>query len=309
MASGTFTTDVPALIPEVVEPGIREVFYEYTSIMQAFPPRPGGQNGKVEWDLGDEGTDNAQTTSEGAALPDANIDKTLTLTQNIQVYDVVAKVTQETLDNSGEHGIDPWTWSTDRAARRLSSKANTTLISEFESAVSSTGTYGGKTRTSHSTALVSYEESTTDSLSYDYMATMMRTLMDANRGVEWGELRIYMSPTLLFRYGKVANQSGTVARATNRQVGATSDAGLVFGANGGTPEFEGVPIVPVVGMTSSTVVMGPGGMVDECKIAEQYGPRIMPLGKVARDNRAVIDCAYKLRIRQPALWGKLTNKS
>ena len=67
--------------------------------------------------------------------------------------------------------------------------------------------------------------------------------------------------------------------------------------------------VTMVGMTSTTVIMGPGGLPGECTVDEGVAPRIAPLGKVARDHRALIDCEYQIWVRQPALWGKLTNKS
>jgi len=309
MTTGTTQTPLTELVPDLQEPGVRSVFKAKNAIMNTFSPQPGASNGTVKWILGDIGTDNAETTSEGATLPDPNVSETMELSIATQTYDVVAKVTQEAIDRATDQGINAWTYALNEAAIRLGNKANVTMMTEFESAVDSTGAYGGLTRTSYPEALVSYKESTTDSLSDAYLEAMMLALMDGDRQVDWSDLRLYMSPTMLFKYGNLANQSTTFARSTNRQVGGKSDAGLVFSTTGDIPSYNGVPIVVMNGMTATTIIMGPGGMAGEGKTVEEYGPRIKPLGKVDRTERAVIDCSYKFRIKQPALWGKLTNKS
>jgi len=306
--AGTTTSNIPALIVEDYEPGIRETFYEYTAIMKAFPPSQATSGNKETWKFRPVGTDNSQATTEGAPAPSPNVTGAQNLEISKQAFDVVAMLTHEGIDYTNVGG-DPWANELSSATKRLMSKVNTTLMSSFEAAIAAGSTYGGKTRTDYSQALVSYAETSSDSLTLQYIETMVRTLTDADRGNDMSDLALYMSPTLMWKYGKLANQSTGIARSTNREVGGKSDGGVVYTVTGDTPSFEGIPIIPMIGMTATTVVCGPGLSADEVKVAETAGPRLWDIGKVARDHRALIDCDYVLRVKQPALWGTLTNKS
>ena len=310
----TALAQVPALIPKLYEPGIRDAFYSNVSMFKEWPPTPGVEGGVERWPMGTDGTDNSRATSEGGTIPSSNIDEAIDLELTQQPYEVVAELTHETMADARRDGIDPWLWSLMRQTKYLIAKVNTTLLAEFEAALIATGNYAGKTRTSYSSALVSYLEATVTALTYDYLATMMRTLLDSKNN-EYGDLALYLSPTGLFRYAKVAHLSTPVARVVHSSSEQKTDAGLVYTINGEPPSFEGLPIHVMAGMTATTFIMGPGLVPGEVKNAEAKQPdgssglKIWPLAKVRRTERALIDGRWKNRVKQPALWGQLTGKS
>lgn len=312
--AGTTVAAVPALVPELYEPGIRDSFYSSTAVFDQWKPQKAVEGGNERWPMGTDGTDYARATTEGGTPPNSNVDSAIKLYVALQAFEVVAELTHESQADARRDGIDPWLWSINRQMKYLIAKVNTTLLATWEASIAPSGTYAGQTRTSYSSALVSGAEATTASLTYDYLATALRTCLDSKNN-ELKDLALYCSPTGLFRYAKVANLSTPVARVISRDASQPSDAGMVFTINGQPPSFESIPIKVVNGMTTTTFIMGPGLVPGEVKVAEgmnpdgSYGPKIYPLAKDGRTDKALIDCRYQIRTKQPALWYILTNKS
>lgn len=312
--AGTTVSAVPALIPTLYEPGIRDSFFSSTEIFKQWAPTKAVDGGYDRWPMGTDGTDYARATTEGGTLPNSNVDSAIKLEIALTAFEVVAEMTHEAQADARRDGIDPWLWSISRATKYLIAKVNSTLLTTFEAAIAAASTYGGQTRTSYTSALVSGAEATSASLTYDYLATALRTCLDSTNN-EYRDLALYLSPTGLFRYAKVANLSTPVARTVTRSADQRTDAGLVYTINGEPPSFEGIPIRVINGMTSTTYIIGPGLKPGEVKVAEgmnpdgSYGPKLYPLAKDGRTDKALIDCRYQVRVTQPALWYKLTNKS
>jgi len=302
------TTGSPALLTEVYLPGVTEVFYANSAMFDVFPKIMNPVNSSITWAMVNEGTNYAATTSEGGSAPSANVRSDIKLAVSKQAFQVVSEVTHELQYQSDPSKIsDVWADTLSKDARLLADIINTTLLSTFESAIAATGSYGGQTRTSYSDGLVSYASSTTKALSVDDIETMVRTLIDANRGVRRSDLMIFASPTLVSQYAKASNNSFDAVRQQIRMQGDKVDGG--YGVGSGVTH-DGIPFVAMAEMTATSVICGPQLNPEfrgEIHVSRDIS--ISPLGKVARADRALIDADMQFICKAPGKWGVLTNRS
>ena len=302
--AGTTTSGIPALIPEIYTPIMRATYYANNFPYEHWGVSTPPKGSYVYWKLQTDGTQSAEATTESASAPTANVASVIQMKIAKQSFQVVAQITHEGVDFADTSMGDPWALAIKHATDDLKDTASTTMITAFEAAIAATGTYGGQTRTSYSSALVSGADSTSEALSISDMSTALRTCTDADRAVPMSELAWYMSPTLGMTYAKISNQNVDTIRSISRMQGDPVDGGYGFGFSG--MNFNGVPIYLVPDMTSTSAFLGPRRDV---KIWETVAPRIKPLGDTDRSYKALIDTTVNLTVTQPALWYVLTNKS
>ena len=302
--SGTTLSGIAALNPEIYTPIMRATYYSNNFPYEHWGVSTPPKGDYVYWRLATDGTQSGEATTEGASAPTANVASVIQMKIAKQSFQVQAQITHEAVDFADTSMGDPWALAIKHATDDLKDTASTTMLTALEAAISATGSYGGQTRTSYTSALVSGADSTSEALSISDMSTALRTVTDADRAVPMDQLAWYMSPTLGMTYAKISNQNVDTIRSITRAQGAPVDGGYGYGFSG--MNFNGVPIFLVPDMTSTTALLGPR---NDVKVWEAVPPRIKPLGDTDRSYKALIDTTVNITVTQPALWYKLTNKT
>lgn len=289
------------VLPQEFLDQIIYAFYVNSTAFKAFgsPEDWANRGNNVNWtvDIGTS-TNNGTSVSEGGALPAANDSAMAEAAVALSTYATKGTITDQVIwravNGTGNS-------ETEKRKNELINAVNSGLMSLFEASVDSTGSYGGLTRSSYASALVSGESTYgAGSIAASNLETAiewLQTSTDGGRNVTALEdMVILAESTPYFDILKFCEPSTSHVQQDG------SDFGTLY-SGGKVRTFNSIPVVHGIGLTSGNVFIGSSKVVSNY---ESITPQLRPL-----DNEGILQTVYSvvwdgcLVNKEPAQWYKL----
>lgn len=146
---------------------------------------------------------------------------------------------------------------------------NATFISDLEAQIDSAGTYSDAALTRSTYSLASYEkDASSTAITLDMLDDTIEALMSSTYGAsELSDLLFLAPPNQVRKIGDLQSRTvGTTIVGSNLGMNADSqsmspvDAGMIFR----TSTYNGIPIIPVRGMTTTNILLVKKGTLKRC---------------------------------------------
>jgi hypothetical protein len=288
------------LINEVLLPKVQSTFFANNALFGIWSPVPHRGGDSVDWAISyGPSTDYSATYSEGDPAPNPNIETILKGTVSKQPFQVAASISKVALDYMADNKLgvsDPVMMDLELKTKQLLNTVNTTLLASLESAVDSTGSYGGNALATY-TALQSYESAVSGALTLSALEDMYEALIDNDRGVS-PESIITLAPV-----NQGTNYSRLSAGASNFPFNHSSGSPIDGGRQISGMTFNARPFVLVPDMTDTVILMGDRDVVS---IYETRPITIEEKSVTADELFFLITCNYQIVVHNTQKWGKLT---
>lgn len=308
MAGDTATT-LAGYVGTFMDEAIRGQFAEM-GLFRLFPPRPSRGGNSVDWVVDSQPTDYTEACSEGDSAPLDNYSVTTTATVAYQHFQGKTTVSSHSIIAArgwpGTGVYDPVAEAIAKLTKSLMNTVHGTLVTTLEAAIDSSSTYGGATRSTYPTVLLSGEESTSTSLTKAHVNTAVQALLNGStttrESLTRDQISILCSEPSYAIATKLQAPSTTYPKTRNMP----DSSGMDLGDNPAGSTWDGIPFVICNGLSSGTYLIGD---LSKIEIVEFMPPKLSALGKTNITDQFLLECNYQIVCKQPASFYKVAAKT
>jgi hypothetical protein len=308
MAGDTLTT-LGGYVGTYYDEAIRGQFAEM-GLFQLFKPRPSRGGNSVDWTVDSQPTDYTEACSEGDSAPLDNYSVTSTATVAMQHFQGKTTVSSHAKiaarGQAGAAEYDPMAEGVAKLTKSLMNTVHGTLVTTLEAAIDASGSYGGLTRSTYPTVLLSGEESTSTALTRTHLNGAIQALLSGatttRESMSRQQLSILCSEASYFIANKLQTPSTTYPKVRMIE----NSLGLDLGDNPEGSRFDGVPFVICNGLSSGTYLIGDLSYIE---IVEFLPPALSALGKQNITDSVLLECDYQIVCKKPAAFYKVAAKT